>query len=286
MPPKSFALVAVVFAAIVLLTNSLFIVTQTNQALVFQFREVKRVVKEPGLNFKIPFIQDVDYIDKRVLPFELPSQEVILADKKRLDIDAFARYRITDPLLFFQRLRSERIAENRLASIVNSSLRAVLGQAKILDLLSPDRNRIMNEIRKQTNLEAQQLGLTIVDVRIRRADLPQANSEATFARMRAERQQEAQEIRAKGNEEAQKIRADAERERTILLAEAQKKSEILRGEGDETGLKIMADATGRDPSFYAFYRSLFAYRKALREDNTTFILSPDSQFFEHFEKGR
>ncbi len=284
MPPKALPFVLVIFGLLFVLANSLFIVSQTNQALVFQFREVKQVVKDPGLHFKVPFIQDIDYIEKRVLPYDLPSQEVILADRKRLEIDAFARYRIADPLLYFQRLRNERVAESRLTSVVNSSMRAVMGKAKLQDLLSPERTRIMAEIRRLTNEEAKDLGLAIVDVRIRRADLPRANSEATFARMRAERQQEAQEIRAKGNEAAQKIRAEADRDRVITLAEARQKSEMLRGEGDNTALKIIGEATSKDPQFYAFYRSLFAYRKALNSENTSYVLSPDSQFFRFFKQ--
>lgn len=276
---------AVIAAAAFLGSNALFVVNEARQALVLQFGQPVRVVQEPGLKFKVPFIQNVVLMDRRVLDLDPPVEQVILADQKRLDVDAFARYRIVDPLRFFQSVQSEVAAEGRLNNIVNSSLRRVLGSATLLAVLSDERARIMNDIRTQVNTEAKRLGLEIVDVRIRRADLPEETSQAIFARMRSERVREASEARAQGQEQSQQIKSRADRERTVILAEAQRDAQIMRGEGDNQALGIIAKATSPDPQFYAFYRSLEAYRGALNDRNTTMALSPTSEFFRYFGDG-
>jgi membrane protease subunit HflC len=272
---------------LVVLMDSVFIINQQQQAIVLQFREHVRTIREPGINFKIPFVQTVAIFDKRVLPLEPPQQLAILADQKRLVVDAFARWRIVDPLKFFQRLNNERTATDQLSILVNSSMRQVLGTLSMKDVLSAERAQIMLTIRDEMNRkeEASDYGIEIVDVRIRRADLPEETSQAIFARMSSERKREAAEFRAKGQEQAQEIISKAERERTIILAEAKRQSETLRGEGDEEALKIMAAATGKDAGFYAFYRSLAAYRETLARPDTTLILSPSSDFFRTFNRG-
>lgn len=263
---------------------SVFTVNEAQQALVLQFGEPRRVVREPGLKFKVPFIQEVRILDRRVLDLDPPVEQVILADQKRLDVDAFARYRIHDPLRFYQTAGTEAVAETRMNATVNSALRRVLGNVTVLAVLSEERTKIMTDIKNQVNTEAQRFGIEIVDVRIRRADLPQETSQSIFARMRSEREREASEARAQGQEQAQQIRARAERERTVMVAEAQRDAQILRGEGDNTALKLIAEVTSKDPEFYGFYRSLEAYRKALNKDDTTMVLSPNSEFFRYFGK--
>ncbi len=263
---------------------SVFTVNEAQQALVLQFGEPRRVVREPGLKFKVPFIQEVRILDRRVLDLDPPVEQVILADQKRLDVDAFARYRIHDPLRFYQTAGTEAVAETRMNATVNSALRRVLGNVTVLAVLSDERTKIMTDIKNQVNAEAQRFGIEIVDVRIRRADMPQETSQSIFARMRSEREREASEARAQGQEQAQQIRARAERERTVMVAEAQRDAQILRGEGDNTALKLIAEVTSKDPEFYGFYRSLEAYRKALNKDDTTMVLSPNSEFFRYFGK--
>lgn len=262
--------------------GSLFIVDETQQALVLQFGSPKRVIREPGLNFKVPFIQNVEYFEKRILDFDAQPVEAVASDKKRIVVDAFTRYRINDPLLFRQRVRNEITARNRLESIVNSSLRKLLGRVELVAVLSGERSALMQELSQDVNREVSKLGMQVVDVRIKRADLPEANSQAVFRRMQAEREREAREARARGAEESQKIKADADRERTVLLAEAKKLAEILRGEGDAVRNRIFASAFSQDPEFFAFYRSLQAYRNSLQAGDTTMVLSPNSDFFRYF----
>lgn len=274
----------VVVAALVLASASLFTVNETQQALVLQLGAIKKQIREPGLKVKLPFIQNVVMLDKRVLDLDPPEENVLLSDQKRLKVDAFARYRIQDPERFYQSLGSEYQAEQRLATVVNSALRRVLGGVALLDVLSVKRDAIMSTLKEQVNQEAKGFGIEIVDVRIRRADLPDETSQAIFNRMRSERIREAAEQRAQGEELAQQIRASAERERTILLAEAQRESQIQRGKGDQDALKVINEATGKDPEFYSFYRSLQAYRETLRPGDTTLVLSPDSDFFRYFER--
>jgi len=276
-------LALVVLGAIVVLGfGSMFTVHQAQQAIVIQLGEPKRVVTEPGLQFKIPFVQSVVYLDKRILAYDSPKQEVIASDQKRLVVDTFARYKIVDALRFYQTVGVEAVARDRLNSIVESSMRRVLGNVPLSTVVSGDRGELMRQIKELVNGEAAGFGIDIVDVRIRRADLPEQNNEAIYRRMQTERDREAKELRAQGAEEAQRIRASADRERTVLLAEARKSSDILRGEGEAEKNRIFADAYNRDPDFFAFYRSLQAYREALQGSDTTMVLTPQSEFFRFF----
>jgi modulator of FtsH protease HflC len=274
------ALAAVV---LVLVLSALFTVHQTQQALVLQFGEPKRVVTEPGLHVKLPFVQNAVYIDRRVLDFDAESQEVILGDQKRLVVDAFARYRILDPLRFYQAVGDEAMLRGRVNTILDASLRKVLGEVPLFTVLSADRAALMGRIRESANNEAKQFGIDIVDVRIKRTDLPAENSQAIYRRMQTEREREAKELRAQGAELAQRIRSRADRERRVIIAEAEKEGAIIRGEGDANAVRIFADAVGRDVEFFTFYRSMQAYRDALADDNTSFVLSPDSEFFRYFD---
>ena len=266
--------------------TSLFTMNERQQGLVLQFGEPKRVIKDSGLNFKIPFIQNVIRYDKRILEYNLPVEEVIAVDKKRMLIDSFARFKIIDPLEFYKTVASEQNVRNRLNANVISSLRRVVGTVTLDELLSSERSNIMDRIKIEVNDAAQRFGIEVVDVRIRRADLPEANSQAIFERMISERVREAKEFRAKGAEAAQIIRAEAEKDRTVLLAEATRKSEILRGEGESKSISIYANAFEKDSDFYSFYRSMQAYSNVLGEEGTTMILSPDSQFLEFFKDSK
>ena len=261
---------------------SIFIVKEVNQAIVLQFGDPKRILLKPGLNFKIPFIQNVVFLDKRILNLDTPPEEVIASDQKRLIVDAFARFQIVDPLKFYISVGNERVARSRLSTIINSRIRNVLGQQELQTLLSQDRTKQMALIQEGVNKEAENFGIKIVDVRIKRADLPQANSDAIFRRMQTEREREAKEFRAKGAEMAVTITSTADKEVTVILAEAQKQSEIMKGEGDGQRNNIFADAFGQDPEFFAFYRSMQAYGKAFNAGETSMILSPDSEFFKFF----
>ncbi len=263
--------------------NTLFVVQQTQQAIVLQFGEPKRTVQNPGLNWKIPFIQNVVFYENRVLSMvSQGSEQVILSDQKRLEVDTYARYSIVDPLKFYQTVRTVRIAQERLEAMVDSSTRRVLGNHSLVDILSEQRNEIISTIRKEVNASADALGINIVDVRIRRADYPDATSQNIFNRMKSEREREAKEFRATGEEEAQKIRATADKERTVLIAEARRTAEIVRGSGDSKSIAIYAEAFGVDEDFYSFYRSMQAYRKSFGENSTSMLLSPDSEFFRYF----
>ena len=264
--------------------GSLFVVQEINQAIVLQFGDPKKIITKPGLNFKIPFIQNVVYLDRRVLNLDNPPEEVIAADQKRLIVEAFARFKIVDPVKFYISVGNERVARSRLATIINSRIRSVLGTQELATLLSVDRAVHMATIQNDVNTEAQNFGITIVDVRIKRADLPQANSEAIFKRMQTEREREAKEFRAQGAEIAAKITSTADKEVTVILANANKQSEIMKGEGDGQRNKIFASAFGRDPQFFAFYRAMQSYEKALIGGDTSLILSPDSDFFKFFGK--
>ena len=265
------------------LLSSFFIVDQTQQALVLQFGEPKRLVNKPGLNFKIPFIQEVTFFEKRVLSLvSQDSEEVILADQKRLEVDTYSRFKIIDPLLFFQTVRNEFGARQRLDSIIDSSVRRVFGSYELTAILSDARTDIVNDISDEVNNIIKRLGMEIIDVRIRRADYPEATSQNIFNRMKTERQQEAKEFRAEGAEEAQKIRADAEKQKVVLVAESKRKAEALRGDGDGEAIKIYSDAFGQDENFFKFYRSMLAYENTFVDDGTTMLLSPDSDFFSFF----
>ena len=268
----------------VFLFQSLIIVQEINQAIVLQFGDPKKIITKAGLNFKIPFIQNVVYLDKRILNLDNAPEEVIAADQKRLIVDAIARFKIVDPLKFYISVGNERVARSRLSTIINSRLRGVLGKQELATLLSTDRVRQMEIIQNDVNNEAQKFGITIVDVRIKRADLPPANSEAIYKRMQTEREREAKEFRAQGAEIAAKITSTADKDVTVILANANKQSEIMKGEGDGERNKIFADAFGRDPQFFGFYRAMQSYEKALIGGDTSMILSPDSDFFKFFGK--
>lgn len=263
--------------------SALFVVDQRFQALVLQLGEPVRVVRDPGLQVKMPFIQNVVYMDKRLLGLDAPTEEVLAADQKRLVVNAFARYKIVDPLRFYQAVGTDAGARSRLGTVVNSSIRRVLGSAPLSAMLSSDRSQLMRQISELVNHEATEMGIEMVDVRIKRADLPEATSVAIYRRMQAERDREAKEIRAQGFETSQRIKSRADRERTVLIAEAKRDSEILRGQGDAESIKIFAESFGRDIDFFTFYRSMQAYREALGAANTTFVMSPDSEFFRFLE---
>ena len=261
---------------------SLFTVKEINQAIVLQFGDPKKIISKPGLQVKIPFIQNVVFIDRRILSLDPAPEEVIASDQKRLIVDAYARFRIVDPLKFYISVGDERVARSRLATIINSRLRGVLGKQSLATLLSEDRSKQMDIIQNDVNSEAKNFGIEIIDVRIKRADLPQANSEAIYKRMQTEREREAKEFRAKGAEMAVTITSTADKEVTVLLANAKKQSEIMKGEGDGQRNRIFAEAFGKDPEFFAFYRAMIAYEKALIGGDTSLILSPDSDFFKFF----
>ena len=262
--------------------GSLFTVYQTDQAIVVQFGEPVRVVTEPGLHFKWPLVQSVISIDKRILDLENSAQEVIAFDQKRLVVDAFARYRVSDPLRFYQTIGAIEGANARLSTLLNSALRRVLGEATSIDIVRDKRAQLMAAVRTQLQAEAQSFGITIVDTRIRRADLPEQNSQAVYRRMQTERQRQAAEFRAQGNQRSQEIKAKADRDVTVLVAEATSKGEQTRGDGDAERNRIYADAFGRDPDFFSFYRSMQAYEAGLRSNDTRMLLRPDSDFFRYF----
>jgi len=261
---------------------SLFTVKEINQAIVLQFGDPKKIVTDAGLQVKIPFIQNVVFLDRRILSLDPPPAEVIASDQKRLIVDAYARFKIVDPLKFYISVGDERVARSRLATIINSRIRSVLGKQSLATLLSEERSTQMSIIQEGVNVEAEKFGITIIDVRIKRADLPQANSEAIYKRMQTEREREAKEFRARGAEMAVTITSTADRKVTVILANAQKQSEIMKGEGDGIRNKIFADAFGQDPEFFSFYRAMQAYETALIGGDTTLILSPDSDFFKFF----
>ena len=275
-------LLAALVVALVAIIASTFIVDQRQMALVLRFGAVRQVARDPGLYFKWPLIENVSWVDKRVLDLDLPAQEVIASDQKRLVVDAYARYRILDPLRFYQTLNSIPGANNRLGSIVNSTIRSVLGDATFTAVVRTERDALMKRIANEVNAQARGLGIEIVDVRLRRVDLPEQNSQAVFQRMQTERQREATDIRAQGTQQAQGIRARADRDVTVIVADANRRSEELRGAGDAEKNRILAEAFGRDPDFFAFYRSMQAYEAALRPGDTRLLLSPNSDFFRFF----
>ena len=276
-----------IVVVIILVLSSTYKVTEYQQAILLQFGEPRQVVNaygedEPGLRWKTPFVQNVEYFDKRILDFDAQSEEVILGDQKRLVVDSYLRYRITDPLLFFQTVGSEAIARSRLGAVLNAATRQVLGTVELITVLSGERGNLMLQILEQVNRQSTSFGVDVIDVRIRRADLPVENSQAVYRRMQTERDREAKEFRAQGDEESQRIKSRADKERTILLANAKRESEIVRGQGDALAVKIFADAFDQDEDFFSFYRSMQAYERALGADDTTLVLSPDSEFFRFF----
>lgn len=273
--------------AAIVASLSIFVVSETQQALVLQLGKVDREInvvgtKEAGLKFKTPFIQTVTYFDKRILDLDTPPFEIIASGQKRLVVDAFARYRITNPLKFYQAVGTQLQAEQQLGNFLNSALRGALGNASFEDIVRDKRNELMAQISKAVDTRAESLGIDVVDVRIKRADLPTANSEAIYKRMQTERQQEAAQIRAQGEEISRRIRANADREATVVRAEATKKSEILRGEGDAERNAIFASAFNKDPDFFAFYRSMEAYEAGLKSKDTRLVINPNTDFFRYF----
>jgi membrane protease subunit HflC len=277
----TFAIGALV--AFVLVTSSVFTVQENEQVLVMRFGNPKDQIAEPGLHFKLSALDQTRMFEKRILNVDPPAEEVLLADQKRLLVDSFARYKITDILKFFQTLNTESGAQQRLYTIINSAVRSAMGKATLQDILSTKRDALMEDIQETVNVEAKRFGIEVVDVRIVRADLPEQVTQATFDRMRSEREREAQEARAEGEQLSLEIKSKADKERTILLAEAQRESETLRGEGDKTAIGVYGKAFSQDPEFYAFYRSLEAYRTSLANKDTTLLLSPDSDFLKYFK---
>lgn len=283
MSRRTLTIVAVVLiVAGIFAMSSLFIVDQTEQALVLQFGQPRRVIRTPGLWVKRPFIENVVYYDKRLLDFEPAPEEVIAAEQKRLVVDTYTRYRIIDPLLFYQTVNSEAAVRARLNALVSGSLRRVLGSVTLSSVLSAQRADIMRRIRDEVRVQAKPFGIDVIDVRIRRADLPPENSQAIYARMESERQQQAAQYRAEGAQAALEVRAKADRERTVILAEAQRTAQITRGQGDAKATAIYAKAYDQDKDFFSFYRTMQAYRDALTGDTTSFVLSPDGSFFRYF----
>ncbi len=272
-------------AAFIILMSSVFIVTETEQVLVLRFGNPREEIKEPGLHFKLSVIDNLKTYEKRILNVDPPAEEVLLADQKRLVVDTFARYRIVNMLMFFQTLGTEPAAEQRLYTIINSAARSNLGRAPLSEILSDKRNTLMKNILRDVNEQTKRMGIQVVDVRVVRADLPEQVTQSTFARMRSEREREAREARAEGAQAATEIKSRAEKERSVIIAEARRDAEILRGQGDNEAITIYSKAFNQDPQFYAFYRSMEAYRNSLADPETTMILSPDSDFFK-FLKGK
>lgn len=284
---SSAVLLLLLIGGVIVGFSSLFIVHETQKALVLQFGKLVKVHSEAGLKFKLPFIQSIVFYDKRLQGYNLPQLEVTAGDQKRVVIDLYTRYVIYDPHLFYKRIGGgdPRLIETRLSAIVSASMRTVLGRYPMTTLLSKEREKIMAQIFEEVKTAAKELGVSVQDVRIVRADLPTENSEAVYRRMESDRIRIAKRIRATGEEKSQKIKADADREKIVLIAKAREEAEILRGQGDAEAIKIYADAFGKDPKFYEFYRSMQAYGKAMNSENTTFVLAPDNHFFKYFEKG-
>lgn len=278
------AMLGLAAAAVLLVAaaSSLYVVTQAEQALVLRLGAHRATVKDPGLHVKLPLVEDVVRYDQRLLSLEPPAEEIILGDQKRIVVDTYTRYRIADPLKFYQTLRTETNARNQLTQVVSSALRQAMGQVMLPSLLSDERTRIMAAIMAEVSERAASYGIAIADVRIRRADLPEETSQSIYDRMKSERERQAKELRAQGYEWGQQIRARADRERTVILAEATRAANVLRAQGDAESSRIYNEAYGRDARFYDFYRSLEAYRTTLSDGNTTMVLSPDSEFFRHF----
>jgi len=276
-----------IIVVVVIFGASTFIVQQTQQALVLRFGQPvagRGLVTTPGLHFKIPFVENVVLIDKRILDLEMPKQEVLASDNTRIEVDAFLRYRITDPLKFYQSVGTIPHGEVQLGFILNSAVRRVLGDADLTQIVSGEREKLMHKIRDEVNKETAKLGVVAVDVRIRRADLPKQISDKVFSRMQSEWAREAALNRAQGTEQAQEIRAKADRQVVVILADAQRQADQIRGQGDADRNKIFAEAYSKDPSFFAFYRSMQAYVAALKSNDTRFVLAPKSSFFRYFER--
>jgi membrane protease subunit HflC len=267
-----------------ILINSIFILDQRQSAIILQFGEEKRTIKEPGLQFKIPFIQNIVIFDKRILDLAIDEQEVIASDQKRLIIDAFTKYKIIDPLQFYITVQNKNNAEKRLGAIFDSSLRQIIGEFPLNDLLSDKRSDIMTKIKEVLAEQSAKFGIEIIDVRIVRGNLPKENSDAIYRRMQTAREKEAREIRAEGSEKAIRIKAKADKEVVVILSEADKKSNILKGQGEAISNKIFAKSFSKDPKFFDFYRSMQSYEEAVKPDNSSIIISPNNEFFKYFSK--
>ena len=274
-----------IIGALILVYNTFFIVPQTAQAVVLQFGAFVRTVTEPGLQMKVPFVQDVALYEKRLLDLDPPETQILLTDQIIVIVDAYARYRITDPFRFFTSARNEDGLNVRLGPTISNKIRNELAKVTLSELLSDRREKIMNDILESVRADAGNFGIEVVDIRIGRSELPPEVSQSTYARMRADREQRAKQARAEGAQKATKIRAEADNERTILLAQANKEAEILRGEGDASRTRIIGEAYGRDPKFAEFYRAMQAYRESLAQGDTTMVLSPNSEFFRYFQNG-
>jgi membrane protease subunit HflC len=281
-PVSAIVTLLLVLVAAAIAYGSIFTVDQTEQALVVRFGDPVDVVTDAGLHFKVPVSDSVIPIDKRILDLENPSQEVIASDQKRLVVDAFARYRIKNALRFYQSVGSIQAANIQLTTLLNAALRRVLGEVTFIQVVRDEREALMRRIRDQLDKEADNYGIEVVDVRIRRADLPEQNSQAVYQRMQTERQREAAEFRAQGAQKAQEIKSNADREATVIVAEANSKADQIRGAGDGERNRLFAEAYGKDPDFFAFYRSMTAYDNGLKGTETRFLLQPDSDFFKYF----
>ena len=286
MNSKTKKILIIATIVMILFSGSIFTLDQRQQVLILQFGEPIRVIKTPGIKFKLPLLQDAIFFDKRIIDLDISDQEVIASDQKRLIINAFAKYKIVDPLKFYTTVNNTYGLASKLSGILDSSLRQVIGEATLSEMLTEDRSNIMDKIKDVVSQESEIFGVEIVDVRIMRADLPKENSDAIFARMQTEREKEAREIRANGAEQADKIRAEADKQKTILLAEAKKKADLARGNGEAEAIKIYANSYGKDPEFADFYRSMNAYKEALKSENTKMVISPDSDFFKYFGGAR
>lgn len=286
MNSKTKKILIIATIVMILFSGSIFTLDQRQQVLILQFGEPIRVIKTPGIKFKLPLLQDAIFFDKRIIDLDIADQEVIASDQKRLIINAFAKYKIVDPLKFYTTVNNTYGLASKLSGILDSSLRQVIGEATLSEMLTEDRSNIMGKIKDVVSQESEIFGVEIVDVRIMRADLPKENSDAIFARMQTEREKEAREIRANGAEQADKIRAEADKQKTILLAEAKKQADLARGNGEAEAIKIYASSYGKDPEFADFYRSMNAYKEALKSENTKMVISPDSDFFKYFVGAR
>lgn len=281
MNSKQTTLLTIIGLIIFGIGSSLFIVQETEQVLVLQFGDPRQEISKPGLHFKIPVIQNLKSFERRILNIDLPAEELLLADQKRLVVDTFARYKISNMLKYYQTLNTESAATQRMGNIINAALRGALGKASLPDVLSEKRIELLNEIQAAVNKETERFGIEIVDIRIVRADLPSEVTQATYNRMVSEREREAREARAQGAEISLQIKATADKDRTVLLSEAQKEAQIIRAKGDQRAVKIYADAANQDPKFYGFYRSLEAYKKVLADPSKTLVLTPDGDFFKY-----
>lgn len=276
----------VVFGLLLSVSSALFTVDQRHSAVVFQFGEAMRTIESPGLNIKIPFIQNVEFFDKRILNVEAEAKELTASDGKRVIVDAFAKFRIVNPVMFYKTVHNYQGVKIRLNKNLESSMRKVIGRLPLTSLLTSARSDIMSNILNQVNEEAKNFGLDVIDVRILRADLPKENSAAIYRRMQTAREKEATQIRAEGQEEGARIRSRADKESKILLAEAYMQSQIIKGDGDREAAKIYNLAYSVDPEFYKFYRSLEVYKSTLKKDDTSFVLSPEAELFKYLNLGK